>query len=77
MPKQWVSRTFRTCVPGIQATGFAGGQRFSLSRAMASKREIHRLRDVANVWPIPVRVTTANARCVSIRYLTRIEDGPG
>ena len=21
MPKQWVSRTFRTCVPGIQAAG--------------------------------------------------------
>ena len=22
MPKRWVSRTFRTCVPGIQAAGF-------------------------------------------------------
>jgi hypothetical protein len=23
MPKRWVSRTFRTCVPGIQAAGLA------------------------------------------------------
>jgi len=30
---------------------------------------IHRLRDTASEWPIRVRVTTANAGCVSIRIL--------
>lgn len=30
---------------------------------------IHRLRDKASKWPIRVRVTTANAGCVSTRIL--------
>jgi len=32
---------------------------------------IHRLRDMASEWPIQVRVTTANAGCVSTRNLNQ------
>ena len=61
---------------GLTSSGFrrldcAGGRWFSLSRAMASKKEIHRLRDMASEWPIQVRVTTANAECVNTRNLNQ------
>ncbi len=169
MPKQWVSRTFRTCVPGIQAAGLRRSPAVhaisspvpcrtrtidaqlilatvsstvarhrstavdspcppdgrheaedaarckSLSRAMASGKArgtpvredgatrppapwrrrdsmtdarsvavdvrncgaIHRLRDMASEWPIQVRVTTANAGCLSTRNLNQNRRRPG
>ena len=38
---------------------------------------IHRLRDMASEWPIQVRVTTANAGCLSTRNLNQNRRRPG
>ena len=65
-------RSVRTAQPGHRQRGVDGIRRPARGRSDSRVRRcgtIHRLRDTASEWPIRVRVTTANAGCVSTRDL--------